>query len=139
MSKSFHITKVHLLLFILSFSRTTMLALHLKPRGVTSISGGREGPHIKFGDKIWGKVQPNSPDKRKNLGSSVTIRHKSWAKIPILGSYLNSEGKIWGICHIYFWRQNLGLQQEFQRQILGPRPSPGTPTMKVLPLGPETC
>ena len=70
MGKSFHITKVHLLLFNLSFSRTTMLALHLKPRGVNFISGGGGrggglGPHIKFGGKIWGKVQPNSPDERK--------------------------------------------------------------------------
>ena len=44
----------------------------------------------------------------------------------------NSEGKIWGICHLYFWRQNLGLQQEFQRQILSP--SPRSPDMKVPPL-----
>ena len=30
-----------------------------------------------------------------------------------------------------FWRQNLGLQQEFQRQILGPSPRP--PNMEVPP------
>ena len=35
-----------------------------------------------------------------------------------------SEGKIWRICHLYCWRQNLGLQQEFQRQNLGPSPPP---------------
>ena len=40
--------------------------------------GGGLGPQIKFGGKIWGKVQPNLPNKRKNLGSSVTTRRKSW-------------------------------------------------------------
>ena len=37
-------------------------------------------PHIKFGGKIWGNVQPNQPNKRQNLGSSVTTRRKSWEK-----------------------------------------------------------
>ena len=32
---------------------------------------------------------------------------------------------------VIFFRQNLGLQQEFQRQILGPSPQP--PNMEVLP------
>ena len=43
------------------------------------------GPHIKFGGKIWGKIRPSSPNKRKNLGNSVTARHKSWEKILMLG------------------------------------------------------
>ena len=51
---------------------------------------------MRFGGKIRCKVQPNSPNKRKNLGSSVTIRRKSWEKIPILGSCLK------------FREQNLG-------------------------------
>ena len=33
--------------------------------GGTSMLGGGLGPHIKFGGKIWGKVQPSSPNKRK--------------------------------------------------------------------------
>ena len=77
------------------------------PRGEgTFILGGRGlGPHIKFGDKIWGKVPPSSPNKRKNVGSSVTTRRKSWEKIPILRSNLKFRrvfvtyifgGKIWG-------------------------------------------
>ena len=32
-----------------------------------------------------------------------------------------------GICYLYVWRQNLGLQQEFRRQILGPSPPPPPP------------
>ena len=74
------------------------------------------GPHIRFGGKIWGKVRPSSQNRRKNLGSSVTKRRK-----------------IWGICHIYFWRQNLGLQHKFQRQNLGPSPPPRPPNMEVPP------
>ena len=86
--------------------------------------GGREfGPDIKFRGKIWGKIQPSSPNIRKNVGSSVTTRRKSWERIAILeifgvisevqrakfevfvtyifggkiwGSDTNSRGKFWG-------------------------------------------
>ena len=51
----------------------------LRGRGGGGGRGGL-GPHIKFGGKIWGKVQPNLTNKRKNLGSSVTTRRKSWEK-----------------------------------------------------------
>ena len=54
-------------------------------------------------------------------------------KSPFWGHIWNSQGDIWGNCHQYFWRQNLGLQQEFQRQFLGPSP-PRPPNMEV-PLG----
>ena len=38
------------------------------PEGVLSNKEvGGLGPHIKFGGKIWGKVQPSSQNKRKNL------------------------------------------------------------------------
>ena len=84
--------------------------------------GGELGPHIKFEGKIWGKVRPSSPNKRKNLGSSVTTRRKSWEKVPILGSYLKFRGQSLRYLSLTFWKQNLGLQQEFQRQILGPSP-----------------
>ena len=82
-------------------------------------SGGL-GPHIKFGGKIWGKVRPSSPNKRKNLGKSVTARLKSWEKVPILGSYLKFRGQNLGYLSLTFLEAKLGLQQEFQRQILGP-------------------
>ena len=47
--------------------------------------GGGLGPDIKFRGKIWGKVQPSSPNKRKNLGTSVITRRKSWGKNPNFG------------------------------------------------------
>ena len=47
--------------------------------------GGDLGPHIKVGGKIWGKVWPSSPNKKKNLGSSVTTRRKSWEKSQFWG------------------------------------------------------
>ena len=47
--------------------------------------GGGLGPHIKFGGKIWGKVRPSSPNKRKNLRRSVTTGCKSWEKSQFLG------------------------------------------------------
>ena len=58
-------------------------------------SGGLR-PHINFGGKIWGKVRPSSPNKRKNLGSSVTTRNKSGEKSQFWCHICNSEGKIWG-------------------------------------------
>ena len=65
------------------------LPVYFFPRGVLpNKEVGGLGPHITFGGKIWGKVRPSSPTKRKNLGSSVTTRLKSWEKVPILGSYL---------------------------------------------------
>ena len=58
----------------------------LKSQGVLrSGGGGGFGPHIKFGGKIWGKVLPSSPNKRKNLESSVITRRKSWEKNPNFG------------------------------------------------------
>ena len=114
--------------FIVYFSSCTCIQSEFTPGGYFQIrrSGGGLGPHIRFGGKIWGKVQPSSQNKRKNLGSSVTKRRKSWEKVPILGSYLKFRGQNLGLqqefCHLYFWRQNLGLQQEFQRQNLGPSP-----------------
>ena len=91
----------------------------LKSPGGTSISGCRGGLDlIKFGGKIWGKIRPSSPNKRKNLGSSVTTRRKSWEKILILGSNQKVKfgvfvtyifgGKIWGCNKNFrgkFWGQ----------------------------------
>ena len=55
--------------------------IYLKPGGTSIVGeggGGGLGPDIKFEGKIWGKVQPSSSNKRKNLGSFVTTRRKSW-------------------------------------------------------------
>ena len=58
------------------------------PGGVLPYQGvGGLGPDIKFRGKIWGKVQPSSSNKRKNLGSSVTTRRKNWERITILGAF----------------------------------------------------
>ena len=75
-----------------------------EPRGVIPNKevGGGLGPHIKFECKIWGKVRPSSPNKRKHLGSSVTTRLKSWGKVPILGSYLKFRGQNLGYLSLIF-------------------------------------
>ena len=84
----------------------------LRSQGGTSILGGRGGgglgPHIKFGDKIWGKGRPSSPNKRKNLGNSVTTRRKSWEKIPILGSYLKFRGQNLGYLSLIIFEAKFG-------------------------------
>ena len=57
-------------------------------RGGTSILGGRGlGPHIKIGGKLWGKARSGQVHqiRLKNLGSSVTIRRKSWEKSKFWG------------------------------------------------------
>ena len=63
---------------------------------------------VKFGGKIWGKVRPRSPTKRKNLGSSVTTRCKSWEKVPILGSYLKFRGQNLGYLSFIFLEAKFG-------------------------------
>ena len=83
------------------------------------------GPHIEFGGKIWGKVCPSSPNKRKNLKSSVTRKTQKLRKSPQYGVISKIQRATFGVfvTLIYLWRQNLRLQQEFQRQISGPSPS----------------
>ena len=113
-----------ILRFIFYFSSCTCIQSEFTPRGVLpnkEVKGGLP-PHIRFGGKIWGKVRPSSQNKRKNLGSSVTKRHKSWEKVPILGSYLKFRGQNLGYLSFIFLEANLGPQQEFQRQNLGPSP-----------------
>ena len=76
------------------------------------VGGGGAWTWHRVRGRIWGKVQSSSPNKRKNLGSSVTTRRKNWERIAILGTFgVISEiqrakfevsvtyifgGKIWG-------------------------------------------
>ena len=84
--------------------------------------GGGLGPHIKFGGKIWGKVQP-SYYKRKNLGSSVTTRRKSWENIPILGSYLKLRGQNLGYLSPIFLEAKFGApNKNFEGKFWGQAP-----------------
>ena len=72
---------------ISSFNTVTQLG-YMNPRGVLPYQEvGGLGPGIEFRGKIWGKVQSSSPNKRKNLWSSVTTRRKNWEKITILGTF----------------------------------------------------
>ena len=94
-------------------------------------SGGL-GPHIKFGGKIWGKVRPSSPNKRKNLGRSVTTRCKSREKVPILGSYLKFRGQNLGYLSFIFLEAKFwGSNKNFRGKIWGQAPRP--PYMEVPP------
>ena len=87
--------------------------------------GARSGQVHQIRGKTWEILLPQDT----NVGK----------KSKFLGQISNSQGKIWGICPLYFWRQNLGPQQEFQRQILGPSPPPPPrpPNMAVPHPGPE--
>ena len=82
----------------------------IDPRGYFRIrrsgGGGGLGPHIKFGGKIWGKIWPSSSNKRKNLGSSVITRRKSWEIISILGSNLKFRRQNLGYLSPIFWKPN---------------------------------
>ena len=48
----------------------------------------------------------------------LILPHRFWAHI------WKSKGKIWDTCHLWFWRQHLGLWHEFQRQNLWSSPPP---------------
>ena len=84
--------------------------------------GGGVGPHIKFGGKIWGKVLPNSPNKRKTLGSSVTTRRKNWEKVPILGSYLKFIGQNLGYLSLIFLVAKFGAPLRISEANFGAKP-----------------
>ena len=84
--------------------------------------GGGLGPHIKFGGKIWGKVRPSLPNKRKNLGSSVTTRRKSWEKVSILGSYLKFRGHNLGYLSFIFLEAKFGAPTRISEAKFGAKP-----------------
>ena len=99
-------------------------------------SGGL-GPGIEFRGKIWGKVQSSSPNKRKNLGSSVTTRRKNWERITILGTFgVISEiqrAKFGVSCTYIFGGKIWGSNMDFRGKIWGQAARP--PYMEVPPLG----
>ena len=95
-------------------------------------SGGL-GPHIKFGGKIWGKVRSSSPNERKNLGSSVTTRRKSWEKVPILGSHLKFRGQNLGYLSFIFLDAKFGAPTRISEAKFGAKPPPRPPNMEVPP------
>ena len=121
----------HVLLFI--FRLVHVLSQNLLPGGYFQIrrSGGL-GPHIRFGGKIWGKVRPSSQNKRKNLGSSVTKRRKSWDKVPILGSYLKFRGQNLGYLSFIFLEAKFGARTRISEAKFGTKP-PDLLIWKYLP------
>ena len=74
---------------VVSFVVICVFYVIMDAQGGTSILGGWRWfrPDIKFSCKIWGKVQSSSPNKRKNLGSSVTTIRKYWERITALGAF----------------------------------------------------
>ena len=114
------------------------------PRGYFQIrrsGGGRLGLHIKFGGKIWGRVRPSSPNKRKNLGSSVITRRKGWEKVPILRSYLKFRGQNLGYLSFIFLEAKYWAPTRISEANFGAKPPdlliwkhpPGRPVLKKLP------
>ena len=84
---------------------------------------GGLGPHIKFGGKIWGKAQPNSPNKRKSLGSSVTTRRKSWEKNPNFGVMFEIQRTKFGVFVTYIFGGKIwGSNKNFRGKIWGQAP-----------------
>ena len=114
--------------------RSPSAVLHIAYTGPggTSISGGGGGlgPHIKFGGKIWSKVQPSSPNKRKNLGSSVTTRRKSWEKIPILGVISEIQRAKFAVFVTYIFGDKLWDPTRISEANYGAKP-PRPPNMEV--------
>ena len=96
------------------------------PRGVLPYQavggGGLDLTCIKFGGKIWGKVRPSSTNKRKNLGSSVTTKRKSWEKIPVLGSYLKFRGQNLGYLSLIFLEAKFGAPTRISEANFGVKP-----------------
>ena len=62
----------------------------------------------------WSKVQPGSLNKRKNVGSFVTTRCKSWEKVPILGLSEIQSAKIGVYLTYMFGCKLLGCNKHFR-------------------------
>ena len=99
--------------------------------------GGGLGPGIEFRGKIWGKVQSSSPNKRKNLWSSVTTRRKNWERITILGAFgviSEIQRAKFGVTVTYIFGGKIwGSDMNFRGKTWGQDPRP--PYMEVPPLG----
>ena len=80
----------------------------------------------KFGARS-GKVH----QMKKNMGSSVTTRRKSWEKVPILGSYLKFRGQNLGYLSLIFLEANFGTPTRISEANFGAKPPPRPPYMEV--------
>ena len=97
----------------------------MQPRGVLpyqEVGGGGLRPDMNFGGKIRDKIRPTSPNKRKNLGNPVTTRHKSWEKIPILGSNLKFRGQNLGYLSPIFLEAKFGSPTRISEANFGAKP-----------------
>ena len=87
---------------------------------------GGEGGGAWTSHQVWrqnlGKVPPSSPNKRKNLGSSVTTRRKSWEKVPILGSYLKFRGRNLEYLSLIFLEAKFGAPTSISEANFGAKP-----------------
>ena len=81
--------------------------------------GARSSQAHQIRGKIWEVLSPQD--------AKVGEKSQFW------GHIWNTEGKIWGICHLYFWRQNWDSIKNFRGKFWGQAPRP--PNMKVSPLG----
>ena len=74
--------------------------------GTSILGGGGPGPDIKFRGKNSGKVLPSSPNKRKNMGNSVTTRRKTLERIIVLGAFgviPETQRAKFGVFVIHIW------------------------------------
>ena len=75
-----------------------------------------------------GQGSASSPNKRKNLGSSVTTRCKNWERITILGAlglYLKFKGQNLGYLSSIFLEAKIwGSDMNFRGKIWGQAPRP---------------
>ena len=86
--------------------------------GLEAKFGVRSGQVHKIRGKIWEVLSPKD--------TKVGKKYQFW------GQYLKFRGQNLGYLSFIFLKANLGLQQEFQRQNLGPSP-PRPPNMEVPP------
>ena len=90
------------------------------PGGTSILRSGGLGPHIKFGGKIWGKVQANLPNKRKTW-EVPSPQDAKVGKNPYFGVISEIQTAKFGVLITYtFGGKIWGFQQEFGKQILGP-------------------
>ena len=84
--------------------------------------GGGGGGGLDLTSSLEAKFGAISPNKRKNLGSSVTTRRKRSKKVPILGSYLKFRGQNLGYLSLIFLEAKFGAPTRISEANFGAKP-----------------
>ena len=94
------------------------------PNNEVGRRGGGLGSHIRFGGKIWSKVRPSSPTKRK-IWEVLSLQDAKVGKSPNFGVISEIQRAKFGVFVIYIFGGKIwGSNKNFRGKIWGQAPRP---------------